>query len=93
MSHRNSIKYRIASASFKASLDFTIANAPFGTSAGQYWIYTKEYAFTLASRYSKFGSIFLGSEHLIGEFLGTLGLFGSVCFVIFIIHNLTSNVF
>jgi hypothetical protein len=79
-------------ASFKASLDFALLNAPFGTSAGQYWIYTKANALSLSSEYSKYGNIYLGSEHLFGEFLGTLGLAGTIMFAGFIICNTSSNI-
>ena len=79
--------------SFRAALDYALNSNFFGATFGSYWKYTVENSTYLTNR---FGSadyeVFMGSEHLAGELLGSIGIIGFLFFTFMNITRVLQNI-
>lgn len=79
--------------SFRAALDYSLNLNFFGATFGSYWKYTIENSTYLTNRFgsSEF-QVFMGSEHLAGELLGSIGLVGFLFFTFMNITRIIINI-
>jgi len=79
--------------SFKAALDYSLNLNFFGATFGSYWKYTLENNTFLTSKFGGYqNEVYIGTEHLAGELLGSIGIIGFIFFSFMNITRILTNV-